>query len=316
MKNINILNNNDLLLKIVLTPVILYSGYNMSKYILSSDKTKKVDNEVKNEKNIVELNKTKTIKTKIISKKERKELLVEETGNILLQNLKQLKKTHKEFLDKIIINRKIICDKYLDSKLSCNRITINDINRKPEIKSIYVNTIELNDKIVNIFNYIEETIKWIYWFQNEVEIRQVYHKLIYHDKISVMDTFEKMNFDLNYIPSISQKNQILNQLNKLIDNVNNYHNEINLILNVSEYIVRNNTELTNDFKLEEKINSIKQIVNQNKDYFKVDFEKKINDFKLQIEKIDWLNFENLENKKKDYIMSLDENKHFYDFCTE
>ena len=29
----------------------------------------------------------------------------------------------------------------------------------------------------------EETIKWIYWFQNEVEIRQVYHKLIYHDKI-------------------------------------------------------------------------------------------------------------------------------------
>jgi hypothetical protein len=243
--------------------------------------------------------------------------IIDQTKDKLIQLLGNIRSTNQEFVDKIITHRKLLCDENIKKEIETNDISINGRNKKTSMESIYINTLQLNDNIIHITNCLEETIKWIYWFKDEDEINCIYQKLIYHDKNSIIDTLNKLEYNHINIPNVNHKQEIIELINKLKFYVDEYENETKLNIGLSEYFTFNN--LISDKKTHQNLDQLCKIIRSRLNYFKVSFDDIIRSLYNDISYINWINYKELQEGRDNFISpikidsDIDSELNFYDY---
>ena len=227
--------------------------------------------------------------------------LTEEYKNQLLDQLNNIRKVNKDYIDQVIVQRKQLYNISLKEELGKNEISINGKNRKPNLELIYIDTLTLNDKLNTTLNNIEENIKWLYWFKDDLELENTYDKICYHDKICVTTTLNKLNYNTNELPNLYHYQELMTQ--ELINDFNHYKDEINLYLNISKYIVHNNDELSCDQKLVNQVTQIDKIINNQLYYYKINFNDSLSKINQTLDKCKWIDFNEVEELKQKYCQS-------------
>ena len=325
MKTINNLNLANLYnSKILLGTVLSFAGYKATQYIFSS-KNEEVNQDTENP--VVTENQDQEEENNMVTDFDFGEMinsnnikissnhldLTEEYKNQLLDQLNNIRKVNKDYIDQVIVQRKQLCNISLKEKLGKNEISINGKNRKPNLELIYIDTLTLNDKLNTTLNNIEENIKWLYWFKDDLELENTYDKICYHDKICVTTTLNKLNYNTNELPNLYHYQELKLMTQELINDFNHYKNEINLYLNISKYIVHNNDELSCDQKLVNQVTQIDKIINNQLYYYKINFNDSLSKFNQTLDKCKWIDFNEVEELKQKYSSNHNSKCSFYQF---
>lgn len=143
---------------------------------------------------------------------------IDQTKDILLNNIKNIKKDNKEYTNKIIINRHILCN--------LEKAGI------PNAEKIYTYTLLINDKLDCLLDLLIEHIKWIYWFKDENELKNIYktiETMESNEKISLKSILIKLNYNPDEVANIDHKNEFIRLSNYFLDNFNKYYENQNKI---------------------------------------------------------------------------------------
>ena len=189
MKNLNLNLNNKYTIGTLLTALVT-TGYYGSNYLFRS---KSKDNRI------------------IIKKKE--SLTIDVKDN-LLSLVENIRNECNNYVDKVINNRKLLCSNKIKAELHNNTIFIRGKNRKVSFESIYINTLQLNDKFNTILNSMEEIINSIIWFDEE----------------------DKVIYNSSHLKYYQELNILINNLN---ENLINYQDNLLLNIEMYEYIIDN-----------------------------------------------------------------------------